>query len=114
MLEPKTREQWQEAVNLADMWQTLGCAREYGLIQGGPMINEMRCEQLIERGAKQGVHPNWSTEQMADAMRQITEGMTEALSSMTELAEEIKGLRDVNEDLAEDVASASSALRGEG
>jgi glycine/serine hydroxymethyltransferase len=55
--DPKTRKEWQEAVNAADFLLTLDSARQYGLVTGGPHIDAARCCDIVKRGAKLGVVP---------------------------------------------------------
>lgn len=58
MKEPKTREEWQAAVDAARGALMLHSARCYGLITGGPEINVARCQEILTRGAEFGVKPN--------------------------------------------------------
>lgn len=70
MQEPETREEWQEAVDAAEFYLYLHSARAYGLVKGGPEINIDRCEDLLRRGAAQGVLPS------ADAIERMVRGDT--------------------------------------
>lgn len=54
---PKTREQWREAVNTAKALLLLEDARAYGLIAGGPVINQPRCEAILQQGAEMCIRP---------------------------------------------------------
>ncbi len=58
MKEPANQAEWQDAVDLAHSAQLILAARAYGLITGGPELNEQRCEELLERGRKLGVVPS--------------------------------------------------------
>ena len=55
--EPETAEEWQEAVNMAELYRLLYDAQQYGLIEGGPPIDIKRCEELLRRGRQQGFQP---------------------------------------------------------
>lgn len=56
-VEPETAEEWQEAVNVAEFYLLLDSARQYGLIEGGPLIDIERCEELLRRGRQKGFQP---------------------------------------------------------
>jgi hypothetical protein len=62
MVDPSTREEWQEAVNAADFLLRLESARLYGLIEGGPVPDIERCEDIIQRGKVLGVVPQLEEE----------------------------------------------------
>ena len=55
--EPTTREEWQQAVDVAQFLLLLDSARQYGLIEGGPKVNLERAVTLIEKGKRRGVTP---------------------------------------------------------
>lgn len=55
--DPRTKQEWQEAVELAEAWLQIESARAYGLISGGPQIDAERCQELLEKGAKRGFRP---------------------------------------------------------
>jgi hypothetical protein len=57
MKNPKTKVEWQEAVDAAYGMLCLDSARQYGLIKGGPLVNVERCQELLHRGMKVGVKP---------------------------------------------------------
>jgi hypothetical protein len=57
MKTPKTRHQWQIAVDAAEFLLQLDSARKYGLITGGPEANVERCVWILEEGARMGVKP---------------------------------------------------------
>jgi hypothetical protein len=54
---PKTRAQWQAAVDLAEFFIHLEAAGHYGLITGGPGADVGRCERLLRDGRRRGVRP---------------------------------------------------------
>lgn len=56
-VDPATPEEWQEAVDAAWFMLCLDAARQYGLITGGPGINQARCEDLLRRGKALGYRP---------------------------------------------------------
>lgn len=56
--EPRTPEEWQEAVNLAAAWRKIHDCKLYGLIDGGPGINWQRCDYIRTEGARLGYLPN--------------------------------------------------------
>lgn len=58
MRDPKTREEWQNAVDAADGALTLESARLYGLVTGGPEVNTARCEEILAAGKLRGVTPS--------------------------------------------------------
>lgn len=55
--EPKTAEEWQDAVDAANYLLCLDAARQFGLVTGGPTINAKRCRELLDRGRERGVIP---------------------------------------------------------
>jgi len=50
MIEPKTEEQWREAVTLAEVLLDIDAARNFGLLTGGPSVNVDRCVEIVRRG----------------------------------------------------------------
>lgn len=58
VVEPETREDWQEAVDAAKGALGLHAARLYGLVEGGPAVDVDRCRELINRGSDLGVVPS--------------------------------------------------------
>jgi hypothetical protein len=54
---PQTSEEWQEAVDQATFYLALVAARSYGLITGGPEVDEARCEEILRLGKEQGIAP---------------------------------------------------------
>lgn len=72
--EPKTDAEWQEAVNLADMHLKILDAKMYGLIEGGPEINQARCLDVLARGRKRKTFPRWNDEQMQQLLAEYAGG----------------------------------------
>lgn len=56
--EPRTREEWQEAVDEADFWLHVDASTKYGLVEYSGRVNLERCEKMIERGRSEGVTPS--------------------------------------------------------
>lgn len=56
--DPKTREEWQEAVDLAEGLLALESARAYGFVAGGPSVDVARCEEVLRRGRDRGFTPH--------------------------------------------------------
>lgn len=54
--DPETPEQWQEAVNAANLWLMIDAARQYGLLTA-PDVNVDRCEEVLARGKELGYTP---------------------------------------------------------
>jgi hypothetical protein len=69
MQDPQTQAEWQEAVNLADLWLTFEAARNYGLIKGGPEIDVERCVAILCRGEDQGILPQ--PDQLDELIREL-------------------------------------------
>lgn len=57
MTDPQTPKEWQEAVDSANFLLMLDSARMYGLVEGGPEIDEDRCEEILKRGKSLGYTP---------------------------------------------------------
>lgn len=57
MIDPETDAEFQDAVNAAEGALALASARAYGLVTGGPEINEDRCEEILAAGAARGIYP---------------------------------------------------------
>jgi hypothetical protein len=55
---PKTPEEWQEVVDMADAFLRVDSARRYGLITGGPAVNVSRCDELLAQGKARGIVPD--------------------------------------------------------
>jgi len=55
--DPETPDEWQSAADSADFLLLIDSARQYGLLEGGPEVNVVRCVAILERAADQGVFP---------------------------------------------------------
>src|SRR5687768_7942284 len=53
--DPQTLDEWQHAVNLAEMHLRIDSARQYGLITGGATVDVDRCLEIIAGGAWRGI-----------------------------------------------------------
>lgn len=56
--DPQTRDEWQEAVDAAHSLMLIASARTYGLVRGGPAVDEERCDEILRRGAERGITPS--------------------------------------------------------
>jgi hypothetical protein len=56
-MNPRTPDQWQQAVDLAEGALLFHSARLCGLVAGGPKINVRRCRKVIQKGRGRGVFP---------------------------------------------------------
>lgn len=54
---PETPAEWQAAVDGAEFLLLVDSARQYGLIEGGPVVNCDRAAELLERGRALGYTP---------------------------------------------------------
>jgi hypothetical protein len=68
MQNPKTREEWQCAVDNAAGARAIADCKMYGLIEGGPEINVRRCDAILARGKKRGVTPSLPITELAVRM----------------------------------------------
>lgn len=57
MRDPVTPAEWQLAVNAAEACLLLGSARSYGLVTGGPVVNQVRCVDILTRGRARRIMP---------------------------------------------------------
>lgn len=55
--DPQTPEEWQESVDLANLFLHIDSAVKYGLIIAPP-VNVDRCADILRRGAERGVRPS--------------------------------------------------------
>jgi hypothetical protein len=55
--EPQTTAEWQAAVDAASALLHLSAAQAYGLIEGGPPVDDERCRRLLAEGKRRGIHP---------------------------------------------------------
>lgn len=53
--DPRSNKELRQAALLAEAWLLVASARAYGLIEGGPTINNLRCYQLIEMAESKGI-----------------------------------------------------------
>lgn len=56
--DPRTREEWQAAVDAAHACLCLDSARQYGLVTGGPAVDAARCAEILGRGKAMGIVPS--------------------------------------------------------
>lgn len=57
--DPRTPEEWQNAVDAADALLKLDAARMYGLVRGGPEVDADRCWDLVHRAREEhGIEPS--------------------------------------------------------
>jgi hypothetical protein len=56
--EPTTPAEWQAAVDAAEGAMHFSSVKAYGLVKGGPAINEERCIDILRRGAELGYRPD--------------------------------------------------------
>jgi hypothetical protein len=61
MRNPRTVQEWEDAVDAAQALLLLDSARRYGLVTGSPRVNVARCEALLKQGRKQGYRPRAET-----------------------------------------------------
>lgn len=74
MRDPKTPAEWRQAVALAEACLLLDSARQYGLVTGGPGVDAERCEDILRRGAEQGIRPTHV--EVDEAIRRLLRDMT--------------------------------------
>jgi hypothetical protein len=55
--DPKTRAEWQTAVDVAEACLLLESARLYHLLTGGPGVDTGRCEAILEQGRARRIVP---------------------------------------------------------
>ncbi|MBI3796333.1 MAG: hypothetical protein HY268_05090 [Deltaproteobacteria bacterium] len=69
MEEPRTQQDWQDAVDAAQGALALDAARQYGWVTGGPEVYVARCEDILRRGKSRGVLPT------PDAIERFANGL---------------------------------------
>ena len=74
-LDPRTTAEWQDAVDAAIGMRAIADCKMYGLIEGGPVINVKRCDEIIRRGMARGIQPSASS---ADLVRAACRGLSRA------------------------------------
>lgn len=57
MENPKTKQEWQAAANAARELLLIDAARQYGLIEGGPIPDVDRCEEILRLAKERGIEP---------------------------------------------------------
>jgi hypothetical protein len=55
--EPKNKDEWQEAVDLAEFYLHLHSAVAYGFVKYAGQIDVARCEEILSKGAAIGITP---------------------------------------------------------
>lgn len=55
--DPWNKREWQEAADLALFWLRGDDLRKYGVLQGGPVVDVVRCEEIIAAPPRRGVRP---------------------------------------------------------
>jgi hypothetical protein len=70
--DPKTPEEWQEAVDVAAGVRAIADCKMYGLIEGGPEIDIARCDDILARGRRRGITPSRPVTELAvELVKQI-------------------------------------------
>lgn len=54
--DPQTPQEWQAAVDSAELFLLIDSAKRYGLITG-PKVNADRCDEILSRGRRLGYSP---------------------------------------------------------
>lgn len=54
---PQSDQEWQYVADLAELCQSLDAARMFGLVEGGPTINEVKCDWFLDAAARRGITP---------------------------------------------------------
>jgi hypothetical protein len=62
---PRTRAEFQEAVDAAAGLRSIADCKMYGLIEGGPAIDVDRCDMMLEAGRVAGVFPSKPVSELA-------------------------------------------------
>jgi hypothetical protein len=55
--DPQTPAEWQLAVDAADACLALDAARQYGLVTGGPEVDDRRAAWILAQGKLRGIEP---------------------------------------------------------
>lgn len=58
MKDPVTPADWRQAVDLAATLLAIESSRRYGLVEGGPVINVGRCDDILAKAAEMGIVPS--------------------------------------------------------
>jgi hypothetical protein len=54
---PRTPAEWQEAADGAQVMLLVDAARQYGLIEGGPEVDQERCVEILRLAKRRGITP---------------------------------------------------------
>lgn len=54
---PRTKKEWQEAADGAQLAFLIDSARQYGLIEGGPKFDLDRCDWILQEAKRRGITP---------------------------------------------------------
>lgn len=73
-MNPKTYEEWQDAVDAAHGALALDSARQYGLVAGGPNVDADRCLEILREGECRGIQSS------PDAIERFTASLTQGAS----------------------------------
>lgn len=68
---PRTRKEWQAAIDAATGALALDSARQYGLVRGGPRVNVERCLEVLDAAKKKGMAAS------ADAIERFMQALLE-------------------------------------
>lgn len=64
--EPQTDQEWQKAVDLADMHLKILDVQAHTPLEGVPEIDRARCLDLLNRGRARKVYPRWTQDDLQD------------------------------------------------
>jgi hypothetical protein len=76
--QPKSSEEWQEAVNLAELYSRVDAAVKYGFISFTGKIDISRCEEILEQGRRRCVYPVQA--QVDELIQQLVVNSSTAIS----------------------------------
>lgn len=71
MEDPKTPEEWQDAVDTAHVMLLIDAASRYGLVRNAPRIDVGRCEEILARGKALGYEPAEDAAERLTGVRDI-------------------------------------------
>jgi hypothetical protein len=76
--DPASLEEWRMAATTAAGLRLIADAQMYGFITGGHEINVERCDEILERAAKQGIVPTAAEAEQAalSYVAQVAEAAT--------------------------------------
>lgn len=52
--DPRSLQEWEEVLEMAEFMLLLNSARQYGLVTGGPVVDVERCAEIIKKGRAKG------------------------------------------------------------